>query len=445
MKKKILNFYYNKLGEVILKRKLLPQLKKHSTHKINNFKLDNILHINGFDNKGGAAKISYNLQGVLNSQGYNSKTLVANKVSVDDNNIGFFPKQENERIKKLQHWQTEEGILDFFYLETFDLLEHPWFKTADVIHLHNLSLFYFNPFVLPLLTSLKPTIWTLHDMSPFTGHCIQSLKCEKWKFGCGDCPHLEIYPPLKKDKTKYLLETKREIYKNSTFSIACPSSWLLNKIPNSILEDKPASLVQNSIHEEFFKKRNKKELRSKLNLPLDKVILAYSSVGGESNPLKGNYIKTLIESFKDRSEIFWIVIGGDKVRQNDFVKGTGYLSSEAAIADHLTAADLFIYPSLADSFGLVAAEAIACGTPVIAFSETGVTEVIDHLQTGYLSKYDDVGDLIDGIELFISNHSFRIKAGEKGRAIAKRKFSVDVMTDKYITLYEEQIKKTVIA
>jgi glycosyltransferase involved in cell wall biosynthesis len=69
----------------------------------------------------------------------------------------------------------------------------------------------------------------------------------------------------------------------------------------------------------------------------------------------------------------------------------GYLYGEelaAAYAD----ADVFVFPSLTDTFGLVMLEAMACGTPVAAFPVTGPRDVVLHGVTGILS--DDLAHAV---------------------------------------------------
>jgi glycosyltransferase involved in cell wall biosynthesis len=62
---------------------------------------------------------------------------------------------------------------------------------------------------------------------------------------------------------------------------------------------------------------------------------------------------------------------------------TGYLYGEA-LAAHLAAADVMVFPSLTDTFGLVNLEALACGVPVAALPVTGPIDVIQHERTGIL-------------------------------------------------------------
>jgi len=55
-------------------------------------------------------------------------------------------------------------------------------------------------------------------------------------------------------------------------------------------------------------------------------------------------------------------------------------------------------PSLQEAFGQTASETMGCGTPVVAFGRTGLLDIIDHKENGYLAKPFDTTDLANGIE-----------------------------------------------
>jgi glycosyltransferase involved in cell wall biosynthesis len=58
----------------------------------------------------------------------------------------------------------------------------------------------------------------------------------------------------------------------------------------------------------------------------------------------------------------------------------------AELSAHFAAADVFVFPSLTDTFGVVQLEALACGTPVAAFPVTGPLDVIADHPVGALDK-----------------------------------------------------------
>lgn len=76
---------------------------------------------------------------------------------------------------------------------------------------------------------------------------------------------------------------------------------------------------------------------------------------------------------------------------------TGRLNDDISLALVYAAADVMVVPSIQEAFGQTASESLACGTPGVAFSATGLKDVVDHLMTGYLASPFSVEDLEKGI------------------------------------------------
>ena len=92
------------------------------------------------------------------------------------------------------------------------LKRHPAVRSADVIHIHNTHGGFLNLWAVSELSRVKPVIWTLHDEWAYTGHCACTLGCDRWRFGCGDCPDLTIYPAVSWDSTRFLSKLKARSY-----------------------------------------------------------------------------------------------------------------------------------------------------------------------------------------------------------------------------------------
>ena len=91
------------------------------------------------------------------------------------------------------------------------------------------------------------------------------------------------------------------------------------------------------------------------------------------------------------------------------VKYLDYIENEQKIALYFTAADVFLYPSLAESFGLVAAESLSSGTPSVIFDAGGLPEIIEHKENGYVAKYNDPDDLAEGVAYILKLSESEIK------------------------------------
>ncbi len=436
------NFKSGKIAQQVYENFILLYLKKYPKIKPARQNLQNILHINTAVGKGGTAKLAYDfLCKNLNKKGYNSSILTGINYADPSENITEL-KATNLKLHKLLHrYQKKAGIPDFYNLESFNVPELEIFKNADLIHLHNLHGSYFSSFTLPYLTSLKPTLWTLHDEQAFTGHCAYSFDCSKWKSGCGKCPDLNFYPKIKKDTTDFLLQTKKKIYDFSDFTVVCPSYWLAERAKQSVLKDKNIRVIYNGIDEKVFTPTAKPYARKMLNLPPDKKILLFNASGSIKNPQKGGkYILETYKRLKNNKDYLFINLGADKPGKKKNRIDVSYINDDSKLALYYSAADLFIYPTQAEVFGLVIAEAMACEVPVIAFKNSAVPELIDNMQTGYLAENKNIDDFINGIKTFLENEELRKKAAIRAREKVQVKFTLDRMVNEYIDLYKEKIE-----
>lgn len=426
----------NQIGEETYKNQLLPLVKDFPEKKIKTKRITNVLQINTIDYIGGAAKIAFNLHKSYKKIGMQSKLLVSNATSKDED-VEVLMSDESKIQKLLYLYQRKEGWLDFFRNASLEIVNLDSFKNADIVHLHNLHGYYFSLFALPKLSSLKHTVWTLHDMQSFTGHCAHSFNCDRWKKSCGDCYHINTYPPINKDVTEFLISNKRMIYKHSDLTIVCPSKWLMNKVKESVLKEKDIHLIYNGIDVDVFYPVDKSLARNILNLPQDKKILLFSSFNGINNIWKGGkYLIELYKYLKTNDECLFINIGGDstEIYHNNWLD-IPYISDESVLNQYYSAADIFLYPSLADNCPLVVLESMACGTPVVTFDTGGIPELVLHNETGYIAKYKDLSDIINGVNQFLNNDILLNFAGQNSIKRVQSSFTEKQMVEKYLQLY----------
>ena len=433
--------FKNPYAKWYFEQNILPKNKTFIKNQEFKSDLKNILFINTLVGMGGACKIAYNmLCQNLQKRGYNARILVNKVYGIKQTaDISILSRIHTKDQKILWKAQNSLGWLDFFQMESFNIKNMDIFKNADIVHLNNLHGNYFSLFALPELTALKPTIWTLHDQFAITGHCAFTYECDGWLNGCKQCPNLLSTPEISKDTANFLFKTKKKIYDNSDFTVVCYSEWMKSCLEKSILKDKDIKLIYNGIDTGVFKPYDKLEARKELNLPLDKKILLFSSNLGINNPQKGiKYLNETYNYFKNNENIMFIALGGDKKEYiSERFLNLPYVHNETELAKYYSAADLFIFPTLAETFGLVIAESLACQTPVISFKTGPVPEIISHMETGYIANYKDINDFIKGIKLFLEDDLLRENASSSGRRVIEDKFSLNLMIDNYSRLYQE--------
>src|SRR5205823_4697873 len=119
---------------------------------------------------------------------------------------------------------------------------------------------------------------------------------------------------------------------------------------------------------------------------------------------------------------------------------TGRLATEDLVRAH-NSASVFVSPSLYEGFGLPAAEAMACGTPVVATTAGAFPETIVHGETGLLVPPGDALALADAIESLLNDASRRPAMGAAGARRMEEKFSWRACAEKTVELYEEVLSK----
>lgn len=396
----------------------------------------NILQISTLDSVGGAAQVAHRLYLECKKRKHKSYMLVGKKLSREKDIIEIKSKKEN-RLRRFVI--NRLGIGDLFLHNHNAIINSDVVKNADVVNLHNLHGNYFNLNELTSICEKKPVVWTLHDMWAFTGHCAHSFDCEKWMTGCGKCPYLDTPPKMLIDLSALLWQKKKAVYSKSDFTIVVPSKWLMEKVKKSVLKEKRIELIYNGVNEKIFKPGNKGALRKELSLPLDKKIILSFGAGGVNNPWKGcAYLKQAREENGRKSDDVFVEIGSNYNFQNqkNNLIHVPFIKSEKLLAKYYAAADVFLYPSLADTCPLAVLEAMACGLPVITFKTGGIPELVQHMKTGYVARYKDIKDLIRGTKLFLSNEKLLNENSQNSRKRIEKFFTLNIQTEKYLAVYQ---------
>lgn len=266
----------------------------------------------------------------------------------------------------------------YSHVATLGMLKKLSCIKPDIIHLHNIHGHYVN--VKMLFKYIKKhnikTVWTLHDCWAFTGHCshFAYAGCEKWKTACHNCSQLENYPKsLLFDRSKSSYNDKKSLFTGvGDLTIITPSVWLSNLSAQSFLKDYSIKVINNGIDLNAFKPCES-DLKKRLNIE-DKFIL----MGICSNLTDRKGGKYLIELAEKLPQDYVLIIVGlkDNAGLPENVITLPRTNSKKELAGIYSAADVFINPTLEDTFPTVNLEALACGTPVVTFDTGGSPESV---------------------------------------------------------------------
>lgn len=349
---------------------------------------------------------------------------------------GRFSKQ----IRLAHTLLKKAGFPELIPFELAVLLRKNRIYNYDVLHFHDLSS-AISPLTLLWLSRQKPVIWTIHDCSPFTAGCLYPMGCEKFKTGCGNCPQIGQWPiDSYLDFTRTMHRVKRHVHKKNDIVAVTPSRWMSNMAYSSGLFLEPPLVIPNGVDTKIYKPCEKKLARNALALPQDRRIILLSA-GNLLDERKGTrYALEALSKLKDLNPFLLLVGSIDsnavKILDEFDHHATGYISSPEKLAQVYSAADIFLFCSLADNQPLSILETMAVGTPMVGFSTGGIPEMIEQDESGYLVAQRDVSNLIRAIRHAFQDDRF-LDWGRRAREKAVSTYSFDRLMENHLSLYEK--------
>jgi len=407
-----------------------------------------ILTISHSDMNGGASIAAYRLHQEFLRIGIESKMLVGQKFGSCSEVSEIIPKSKilnliNRIIYKFFH---QISIPNTYYLSTYFIKRNPLVTNwADVIILRNVHGDYLSENILPFLTKYSTVLWRLPDMWAMTGHCVYSMDCEKWKTGCGSCPDLETYYPLRFDTSKYLWNRKRKIYKKSRFKVIAPSHWLKNIIEQSpLLQTKETIYIPTGVNINTFFPLDKIIIRKEFSISNSALVIMFGSHQVNDPRKGGNLIPTIIDFVQKRiqREIIILTIGlGFLNLEGMNVKHIhlGKINNDVLMNKIYNLADVYAFPVLADNLPNTLVEASAAGIPSIVFDVGGCSEIVVNGKSGLVVEKNNIEKFGLAILQLLLDSEIRNKFSNEAREIAKEKYNMNKQANSYIKLINETI------
>jgi len=131
-----------------------------------------------------------------------------------------------------------------------------------------------------------------------------------------------------------------------------------------------------------------------------------------------------------RGYLLWLVIAGEgkekdnlnKLAEEHLPKRVRFVGKvpRNEMYRYYSAADVFVFPGIRESLGMVFLEAQSCGLPVVAFENAGVPEAVQNGNTGFLVPMYALEDFVEAIERLLTNKDLRRSMGEQARAYVRK-------------------------
>ena len=399
-----------------------------------------VLQANCVYKKGSTGKITYDIHSELLKQGIESVVCYGRGEKINEPHVY---KTCGEVYSKINHLLSEfTGVMyGGCFFSTNKLIKIIKKEKPDVVHLQCINGYFVN--IYRLVSWLKKhdikTVLTLHAEFMYTANCGYALDCDKWQTGCGHCPR------LKQETKSFLIDGTHKSWMkmkkafdgfNDNLVVTSVSPWLMERAKLSpILNDKKHEVVLNGVNTDVFHFYDTAELRSQMGLNGVKVIFhATPSFDDNINNIKGGYyVLKLAEKMLDENVKF-VVAGnhpdGLKVPSNVILLGK--VSDQALLAKYYSMADVTLLTSKKETFSMVTAESLCCGTPVVGF-KAGAPEQIAIPEYSSFVDFGDLDSLREEVKGQISSNILI----EKIVLEASKKYSKKKMVVDYVGIYNE--------
>lgn len=386
----------------------------------------------------------YDIAEHFSQRGIDIKQLVITKFSNANFVKSLYLNQKGLDLEYLTYINSNKifSVHSLISATTLYLKNNAEYKNANLVHLHQIHNLHLSLPELQEMVSQKPTVISLHDPWFLTGRCVHPENCTKWQEGCKDCKYLETLFPFTIDNCDELWNIKEKFLKESDVDIIVSSHFMLNmlkKLP--IYNDLHIHLLPFGIDREKFEFKDTKELaKKKLGIAPNDIVVFFR----EAKEKGTEYIVSALNSINVDKNIS-IITCSQKGLLTNLNKKYNILElgnlDEKAILNCYNAADIFLMPSLGESFGMMAVEAMASGLPVVVFDNTALPSVTHAPEVGVLVKNRDSDDLAKKINELILNEKERIRRGKLGKKLVKDEYDINIYEEKLFKIYEDAYKR----
>ena len=198
---------------------------------------------------------------------------------------------------------------------------------------------------------------------------------------------------------------------------------------------------------DIFRPLDMRSTRQRLGLNGEKILLFV----GRPDPLKGlNILINAASQLEQPEGVRVLVVGGELehaapfeeamslAQTLDMDRNISFMGSvtQSQLPLYYNAADVCVIPSYYESFGLVALEAMACATPVVASRVGGLQSTVRDGETGYLVPWHCPEPFAERLELLLDNETLRHHLGAAGR-VAAQAYRWPAVAARILELYDE--------
>ncbi len=409
-----------------------------------------VLHVNISDSGGGVGKAAYRLHEALGKQNYDSWMWVETKRTHDPKVLApqkWFDLQYyrmRTRLDKLPALLTNSRHWAY---GSFNYLPHPRLseivKTLKprIVHFH-----WIGDGLVPLhrLPDFRmPVVFTLHGRWLFNG--AQHLHSDQSR---------RFYEGFNKDNRdtedggldmdRWVWQRKRKYLAGLNYHVVALSRWMYEDAKKSVMfEGREVHHIPNGLDMDVFNPADKASCRKALGLTKEKKYILFGANFATQDKNKGywDFVKAIQKLEKHNQNFEILVFGSDhpgkELPFNTPCHFLGFINEEYKLMQVYGAADCFVLTSKQDNLPNTVMEAMACGTPCIAYDVGGVSDMVEDQVNGHLVESRNMEKLADALSKYLkSDRELRESQALKARLKISDQFNAKRQATRMIELYE---------
>lgn len=344
------------------------------------------------------------------------------------------------RLVYLEFMRRGVEYADYYWSKSVFKNKH--YKEADLVHLQIVHDGTLSLNVIERIMREKPTVWTWHDPWPLTGHCVYPMTCSRFELGCGNCPDLDRPFRVQIDRTKENRERKHELIQKIQ-NVHVSTHWFASLIKKSLLGiNLNINVLPFGIDSRQFEIVNKQSIRRNFGIESENFVIG---IRATSNPQKNFklFLDTL-ELLPPDPNLVIVTIEATGLLQRYEKKfrivELPWTNNHENLLQFYGLLDVFLMPSLYETFGFMGLEAQSCGVPVIGLPNTALDEILNLKENGYLIPSGKPEELLNLLRCLPNLQSDLESKSNLSRANAKDNFNQEVFLDNLVSLYLKTIK-----
>ena len=252
-------------------------------------------------------------------------------------------------------------------------------KNVYLINLHGL---YLNERILfdYLVSDGIRVVYIMADESAFLGNCFYRNGCKKYKTECRGCNlQNSLQRNIKPDASHKAYLIKRSAYSQMNAVFVAPEFVIQSAKESPLLDGCKTEIIDEAIDVSRNYPKNTTALRESLGINDNIIVIV--CVAPFSDPRKGvRYYLEAARLLENDSRFVFVQVGYNLSDKSELPKNyipIGFVNNQETLAEYYSLADLFVFPSLADTMPNACLEALACGSPLLCFNVSGMPFIGD--------------------------------------------------------------------